>query len=352
MVEEVDAKVVDNDVQILGEAGRWLAETAQTVAAKVTQYEVYPIETYEQYKQAKKDRAAVRRDKAELDAQRMSMTRTVEDAIKQFKSDVKNVLDPLVTIDEGIKGELDAFEEMERQRKRAELQQAFEDAAPDIAIPMSDDRPLVSLDKVIEVFGQGTLGKKWMLFSTPEAVAEEQLMAALALIADGERTIDETVQEEDRAAVKAAYFSTLDIQAALTEARNIKAQRERLAALEAERKAREEEAEGQEETHPIEQEEPQPVEHEKPRVDIFPSLFPVPSMPTPQQKLLDDMAVQAAQPTYGTETPPFVLFAYVDNSQRDGLVAYCKQHGIKGAFRPTFGRKFVLIPAEEVQDGV
>ncbi|MBR3160161.1 MAG: DUF1351 domain-containing protein [Atopobiaceae bacterium] len=335
-VEEVDARVVDSDVRVLGEADKWLAETMAVVAEKAAQYEVYPITTNDQYRQAKRDRAAVRKDKAELDAQRKGMTRTIEDAIRQFKAGVKDVLDPLTAIDEGIKEQLDLYEDMETQRKRAELQQAFEDAAPDIALPINDDRPLVSFDTLVRVFGQGTLGKKWMLFGTPEKVAEEQLLKALHLIAEAEKTIDDTVQEDDRAAVKAAYFANLDLQEALTEARNIKAQRERLAALEAERVAREEE-------FAAHAEQPDELSGDQPSPEATQSVADV---LTARSELLDDMVDKTAQPMYGDDVPEYVLFAYVPEHLRDKLVAFCKQNGIKGAFRPTRGKRFRLMEVD------
>jgi len=228
----VDAELIDDELGTLSKAEKWLAKASERVAERSELYKPPKrIESEKQRKDAVEARTQVRKDHAEIDNERKAILRDVEDALKSFKSNVKDVLSPLSDLDKEYKRLLDEYEEEWRTNRAIELTEEYEGIAPDLV-------ELVPFERLNQKFGT-TSGKVWLNRSTNIQAAKEMLGVAIYTIADAERTIREQVPEEDVQDTLLSYFQTLDLQQALSWARRLREQRENLARLEAERAARE-----------------------------------------------------------------------------------------------------------------
>lgn len=229
---DVDAKVIDADLATISKAEEWLAKASERVAERCKLYKPpAQITTEAEFNDAREARAQCRKDAAEIDNERKVILRDMEDALKKFKSEVKDVLSPLTDLDVRYKELLDAYDEMLKTNRFIELSKEYEGIAPDLV-------KLVPLERIIERFGSEK-GKVWLNKSTNIMAAKAMLGEAIYQIADAERTISEMADPADLEEVKAIYFDKLDLQAALSEARRRKDQRERVAELERVRQERE-----------------------------------------------------------------------------------------------------------------
>lgn len=227
---DVEATTIDPPA-LLSEADKWLAAAAAKVAARCELYNPpAKIETEDQYKDAKAARAQCRRDVSELDSDRKAMTRRLEDALKEFRADVKDVLTPLTDIDGQYKRAIDGYEEQWRVRRHIGLSQEYAELAPNLVA-------LVPFGRVLERFGSER-GHAWLNRSTNIVAAQAELADAVEWIANGEAAIDSmALTDDERAEVKAMYFKTLDLQKAMQSAQEMRERRERVAELERSRMA-------------------------------------------------------------------------------------------------------------------
>ena len=234
-VIEVEATPIDQELSVLTRAEKWLAGASVRVAERSAQYKPPErIESEQQRKDCAKARASVRRDASEIDAERKAMLREAEDALKQFKSSVKDVLVPLTDLDAEYKRLLDEYDESWRTQRVIELTEEYEGIAPDLI-------EILPFERLMQRFGSES-GKVWTNRTTNIMAAKQMLGEAIYVIADAERTIREQMEGFGDDEVKSAltfYFDTLDLQKALSNVRHMREQRERLARLEAERAARE-----------------------------------------------------------------------------------------------------------------
>ena len=288
-VIEVDATPIDEGLSTLSKADKWLADAADRVTEYCKQYKPPKrIESAEQRKNCVRDRASVRKDAAAIDAERKAMLRDAEDALKRFKDNVKDILTPLTDLDVEYKRLLDEYEEQWRTERTIELTEEYEAIAPDLV-------GLVPFETILARFGM-VKGNVWLNRTTNIVAAKQMLGEAIYTIADAERTIRESVPEEDVRDTLAEYFQTLDLQTALSNARKLRDQRERLAQLEAERAAREAQWEGRSqaeepEPSPVAQPEPSPAAQRPPITDVPHPWVLVSSGATKAQMLqLRDMA--------------------------------------------------------------
>ena len=239
-VLEVDAAVVEDAMAPLTGAETWLAEKRAEVDAEVARFESFEVTDTDSYKQAKRDRGLINKKVRAINAERIDHVRGFQAALEKFKDDTDSITEPLTAIAEGLDAQCKGWEADVIERRRTMLREAYEDMAPDIALPQDGaSAPLVDFEAVCAKFGSGQLGKKWFLYGTSDKVAEQQLVEAVLKIADAEVTINSMVVEEDRSTVKGIYFASLDMDAAMAKARELAEYRERLQALERERAERE-----------------------------------------------------------------------------------------------------------------
>jgi hypothetical protein len=247
-VIEAEATVIEEELSPLAGAERWLAAKRAEVAAEASQFEAFEVTDTDTYKMAKRDRGLLNKKVRAINAERVDKMKAITAAVAQLKQDTDGVTKPLSDVAGALDAECKRWELGVIAARRDMLRQTFEDAAPDIALPQEGaDAPLVSFDRMLERFGTGQLGKKWLLFGTSDRVAVEALMEAIGKVADGERTIDAMVAEEDRETVKGLYFETLDMDAAMARARELADMRTRMEALAEERRIREAEQRAAEE---------------------------------------------------------------------------------------------------------
>lgn len=260
-VTEVVATTIDPP-ELLGEAGRWLADARLRVATVAGEYGARPVDRPGEYQQEKRERAALRKEIAAIEDERRGMTRAVKEAIKAFEAGARDVLAPLVAIDGEYKDALDEWDRKCDALRRERLEEAYAEYAPDLV-------PLVPFDRLSEKFSKEG---KWYLRSTDEGKALMSLRSCVASVANGEQTIAslDWLTDEERADLKAEYFSTLDLSQSLRSAQQRAEQRRRVDELEQARAAREAAV-----AAPQPEPEPQPVT-EQPEA----TAAPAPAAPT------------------------------------------------------------------------
>ena len=349
MAETIDvaAEVIESELSPLSRAEQWLATARGRVAELAAQYRVpETIADERAYKDAKASRASVRKDAAELDAERKAMTRAMDDALKRFRGDVKGVLEPLTDLDAAYRAALDEYEARWGAERRATLQEAYDEYAPDLV-------PLVPLDRLVARYGSER-GKGWLNRSTNIEAAKAGLRGAVDSIAAGEQTIEGAVGPEDLEAAKADYFSTLDLGQAIAGAQARAEQRERVRRLEEERRRREEEyermraeAERREraEAERREREEAERREREEAeegwRIPYEPPAIigrPAPEPPG----IAEQVAIATNAPAPGA-VPEYVFCGYGTAAQAEAFMAFCEREGISRRVKvPTRGRQYKL----------
>lgn len=379
-VVEAEATIIEDELAPLAGAQRWLEAKREKVASEAAQYNAYEITSPDMHKQAKRERATLNGVAKDIDAERIGMTRSLNDALKQFKADADGVAKPITELVGQYDEQIKVYEERVIEARRAMLRDFYEGAAPDLAFPQeSADSPLVPFERLCERYGQGQMGKKWFLFGTSDQAARNQIVAALDQIAMGEKTIDSMVAEDDREPVKAKFFSTLDINEAMADAMERKRERERLAALEAERRAREEEQRRIAEDARLAEERAEAerraaetrAAREKAEADYaagvrtgvmdmpgnngtssvtpeqMAAIDAVTNGASPQQVMAQPMPVPAPSPSVAVPGQPatatWVFAGYGNEMQANAFVEFCKQNGI-GRHKevPTNGRQYKL----------
>lgn len=261
--EEIEAVAEPIDPPaLLGEAGRWLAEGRARVAQIANEYSPRPVSKPGEYQQEKRERSALRKEIKAIEDERRDMTRAVKEAIRAFEAGSRDMLAPLSDLDAGYKAAIDEWDAKCDALRRERLEEAYAEYAPDLV-------PLVPFDRLSETFsGDG----KWYLRSTDEGKALMSLRSCVAAVAKGEQTIAslDWLTDEERADLKAEYFSTLDLSQSLRSAQQRAEQRRRVDELEQARAAREAAV-----AAPQPEPEPQPVT-EQPEA----TAAPAPAAPT------------------------------------------------------------------------
>lgn len=348
---QVEATTIDAELGILSRSEMWLADARGRVAALAAQYPApAEIETERDYKDAKANRAAARKDAKELDDERKRMTRDMDDALKRFRADVKDVLTPLTELDAAYKEALDAYEERWAKARLVELSEEYEAYAPDLM-------PLVPMERLLALRGSER-GKAWLARGTTLAAAKAAMLAAIDQVAADEQTLADSVDPEDLEAAKADLFTTLDLGSALRTARARADQRERVRRLEEERRRREEEQRrieaemaerrAQQERERQEREEaarraaeqepapaPAPVPYEPPAIIERPA----PPAPDP---MLAHISESMGQPAPG-QVPPYLMCCYGTAADAEAFKAFCALRGMKPTVRPTGGRVHRIV---------
>ena len=342
----VEATPIDTDVQRVGEFGAWVADAQARADAALDRYRPAPIGDEAGYGRAKKERAAIRKVRGEIDAERKIRLREVEDALKALKEQVKEVTGPLDDADRAYKAALDEWDALKREERARALAQEYEDMAPALA----DMLPYERMAAIADPEG------RWLLRSVGDRAAVD-LMAAAAqrVVADYETVAALDMTDEERTEVRAEFFRTLDLPAAIRHANELRAERERIAAFEEERRQREEEARRAAERAEEERraaaaredaergaDEPSAPEAARTAGTITPEEYAaLPDdirgfkMPERRPPVVVEMATR---PEPGEDVPEYAVIAYVNSAKRAALVAFCKENGIRGRAVATHGR--------------
>lgn len=317
-VVDAKAEVIEESIDVQTGLDRWLAETKDRISAMVGEYSVYEVTDLDMHRQADRDLKSMNASLKDVKAERMSITRILDDAKRKVMDAEREATSELTALREALKANDDSYKADQVAMKTAKLREAYEDAAPYLALPMDGNDPLVPFDLVERTFGQGSLGKRWSNYGTSYAEAESQLMKAITKIADDEDTIASTVAEEDVPEVKAAYFGTLDLSAAMKIARKRREQRESVKDLEQKRAEEQQMAELKE-------------AWERNREQVV-------KEPTPLEHYVDKLS----QPKPGDEVPEYVFFAYCRRDQMPKVKVAMNEIGVHGTARLTKGKRYHL----------
>lgn len=204
---EVEAQVIETP-RVLGDADVWLSAATGKVAAMVASgdFEPFPITSEDDYKQAKRTRTALNARINEIETERKSMTRAIEEAVKAFKDGAKSALEPLTERESGFKQELATWDEGRQQRKRSELQDAYADFAGELA-------SMVSFDLIEEHYAKAG---KWYLRSTSTTAAIGDLQNAIQAVHGSLTTLDGMPYPADRKSrIRAKFLLSLDMAGAI-----------------------------------------------------------------------------------------------------------------------------------------
>jgi hypothetical protein len=310
-VQKVEATIIDTPT-VQTELDKAVSEAEQKAATVRERFMPHEIKDGEDYKQTKRDRAALRREKKEAEDARKGLLGKAKRWIRDKELRFAPAIDAYSAVDDEIKANLTAYEEKEVSTKLGELQAHYNEFAPDLV-------PLVPFETIDKKYG---VEKKWHSVSTNVQKMKGDLDEIVQDIAQCEKTIDSMgYDQQDAQAFKAYYFQSLDFQDAARRAQADKEQRERVEQLERERAERQrlwEEAQKEQEP------ETQEAEPE----------------PTPEPQAVTEQPQKHETPS-NKDTYAFV--AYVTKDQLNGLVGYCKAMGIHGKAKNTNGKKYELM---------
>lgn len=198
-VIEASAQVIDSPAPLAG-ADKWLSERRDEVAGVAAEFGAFEIADAAAWRDAKRQRVALRARIAEIEADRKRMTRAVEGAVKAFKDGAKDVLSPLTDLDAAYKREIDAWEAKVLDERAGSLAALYADEWPDLA----RQAPFQTLADRYAAAG------KWWLMSTTSAKAEASVRDAAKDVAENLATIAATSEGSERLERQADYMRDLD----------------------------------------------------------------------------------------------------------------------------------------------
>lgn len=228
-VQEVEATPIEDELSVLPEADRWLSDATTKAASIASEYKPHPIRDGSDYKMSKQARTMARGEIAKLDAERKSMTKTIEDAIRDFRTRANVAMEPLRGIDSEYKQYLDEWDQMLLEQKRSDILEAYEELAPGMV-------DLLTPDRLWDTFAKP---RKWVNKGTNVEAAKQDMTKVVEGISNGYQSLDavQCSSEEERDQLRADYFETLDVGTAL---RNHREREERLDAVRAHEQAQRE----------------------------------------------------------------------------------------------------------------
>lgn len=181
------------------------------------------------YRDVKRFEQGISGEIREADAARLKFSKEWKKPLAEAEARFRAELEPARDLHARYRARRVELDELEREARRDRLRAYYEGMAPMIALPLDgQDRALVPFERILD--------EKWLNRSAKEPAAEAEIDARCASIAEGERSLD-GLGLAHAAEAKAAYWETLDLQAAIARDRELTAAEERARALEAERAA-------------------------------------------------------------------------------------------------------------------
>lgn len=233
--EVVEARIIEEDdgqqfTIISMKAGDPIAANFEAVERYIaSRLEIYEgdhsVETEEDYKVAKKQRAAIGNLKKVVDEERKRVKAVYMEPVEAFEAKVADLTAPIEKVRKSIDESVKAYEALYRQRKAKALQDYYKELAPDLV-------PLVPYSRIAR--------DEWMNRGYSEVKAREDIEEEVSRIGNGELTVRAVVGEDDPQLdhYLAEYFQVLDSDAITRRYRDDAAKRAEVARLEEERKAR------------------------------------------------------------------------------------------------------------------
>ena len=328
--EHVEAEAIDVPEVISG-ADRWLAEQRAKVAEIAAEYVPHEIVSQDDYRESKRARAQANKARKAVEEARRQQVGAIKDAVRDFEAQVRDLLEPLSSVDADYKAALAEWERLVVDSRAQEVRCWYEEELPEVA----------GLVPFRTLWDRWANERKWDLYGTNEEVVRRGVADAAADVTDHLRTIDGMgYPEADAMALRSEYLRSLDFDAACRRVQADREQRARIEAAEAARREREAEAARQEaEFAAISSDATErPADAAKPEISA-PQARGGESSADAHERILSEVAEAVAAPDPGDDVPPIAFVAYVTEAQRDRLVAFCKGLGIGGFTRPTHGRR-------------
>lgn len=261
----------------------------------------YSVDNYAgDAEQAAKDKAEINAAIKTLNDRRIALEKEWNMSFAEFKNIISETCDMMKTASGKLDVIVKAKEEEEKQQKKAQI----------IELWNGKNFNLVPLDRIFNA--------KWLNKTTKLAVVDAEIDTIIKNITGDLASLD--AFGEDTAILKDLYLSTLNLQQTLNKGAELKANRERLAQLEAEKKAREEKEKAENETFGIQEEETKEPEN-TPVEDTYNVNF--------ETREVEKAAPKQAAPAAATGGTIYTFNVFGNENEIDSVCAIADEMGLE-----------------------
>ncbi len=261
----------------------------------------YSVDNYAgDAKQAAKDKAEINAAIKTLNDRRIALEKEWNMPFAEFKNIISETCDMMKTASGKLDVIVKAKEEEEKAQKKAQIVELWN----------GKNFNLVPLDRVFNA--------KWLNKTTKLAAVDAEIDTIIKNITGDLASLD--AFGEDTAILKDLYLSTLNLQQTLNKGAELKANRERLAQLEAEKKAREEKEKAENETFGIQEEETKEPES-APVEDTYNVNF--------ETREVEKVAPKQAAPAAATGGTVYTFNVFGNKSEIDSVRAIADEMGLE-----------------------
>ena len=261
----------------------------------------YSVDNYTgDAKQAAKDKAEINAAIKTLNDRRIALEKEWNMPFAEFKNIISETCDMMKTASGKLDVIVKAKEEEEKAQKKAQI----------IELWNGKNFNLVSLDRIFNA--------KWLNKTTKLAAVDAEIDTIIKNITGDLASLD--AFGEDTAILKDLYLSTLNLQQTLNKGAELKANRERLAQLEAEKKAREEKEKAENETFGIQEEETKEPEN-TPVEDTYNVNF--------ETREVEKVAPKQAAPAAATGGTIYTFNVFGNENEIDSVRAIADEMGLE-----------------------
>ncbi len=261
----------------------------------------YSVDNYAgDAKQAAKDKAEINAAIKTLNDRRIALEKEWNMPFAEFKNIISETCDMMKTASGKLDVIVKAKEEEEKAQKKAQI----------IELWNGKNFNLVPLDRIFNA--------KWLNKTTKLAAVDAEIDTIIKNITGDLASLD--AFGEDTAILKDLYLSTLNLQQTLNKGAELKANRERLAQLEAEKKAREEKEKAENETFGIQEEETKEPES-APVEDTYNVNF--------ETREVEKVAPKQAAPAAATGGTIYTFNVFGNENEIDSVRAIADEMGLE-----------------------
>jgi len=261
----------------------------------------YSVDNYTgDAKQAAKDKAEINNAIKTLNDRRIALEKEWNMPFAEFKNIISETCDMMKTASGKLDVIVKAKEEEEKAQKKAQI----------IELWNGKNFNLVPLDRIFNA--------KWLNKTTKLAAVDAEIDTIIKNITGDLASLD--AFGEDTAILKDLYLSTLNLQQTLNKGAELKANRERLAQLEAEKKAREEKEKAENETFGIQEEETKEPEN-TPVEDTYNVNF--------ETREVEKVAPKQAAPAAATGGTIYTFNVFGNENEIDSVRAIADEMGLE-----------------------
>lgn len=228
-VQEVRPEVIDAPEVISG-ADRWLAEQRARVAEIAEEYRPHEITSGEDYRESKRARTQARKAIKEVEDARRAQVGAIKDAVRDFEAQVRDLLEPLSSVDADYKAALAEWERLAVESRTQEVAAWYAETQGDVA-------RLVPFETVWARYAHQ---EKWDLYGANLVAIEDEVAEIVehVIARDLETIAGMGYEPRDAEALRAEYLRTLDLEGSCRRVQALREQRDRMAEVERQRAER------------------------------------------------------------------------------------------------------------------